>query len=68
MHGLQSFVSTQSEESGTLLFTLCFARTNAFNICIFESSAVSLEKCVLVFRVFITATRKLRVNGFLQGK
>ena len=30
-----------------------------------QNSAISLEECVLVFKVFTTATRKLGVSGFV---
>ena len=33
VHGLQSIVSTHSEESDSVLFNPLFAITNAFNIC-----------------------------------
>ena len=67
MHGLQSFVSTHSEESDSLLFIL-FAITNAFNIFIFgENSASPLEVWVRVFKVFTTATRKLGVIQCVTG-
>ena len=36
VHGLQSFVSTHSEESDSVPFIL-FTITNAFHICIFET-------------------------------
>ena len=40
-----------------------FAITNAFNVCISkQNSAISLEEWVLVFKVFTTVTRKLRVK------
>ena len=51
MHGLQSIVSTHSEESDSLLFILCLQEqmllTSAFSK---ENSAISSEKCVLVFK------------------
>ena len=63
VHGLQSFVLTQSEESDRLLFILCLQYqmllTSAF---LKENSAVSLEECVLVFKMFTTATWKSRVD------
>ena len=62
MHGLQSFVLTHSEESDSLLFILCLQNqmplTPEFSE---ENSAISLEECVLVFEVFATATRKLKL-------
>ena len=59
---LQSFVSTHSEESDSLLFIFCLQKqmllTPAFSK---ENSDVSLEE----FNMLSTATRKLRVlnNG-----
>ena len=63
VHGLQSFVSTRSEESESLPFILCLKKqmllTSAFPK---ENSVPFLEEWVLVFKVFTTATRKLRVQ------
>ena len=63
VYGLQSFVTTHFEESDSLRFILCLQYqmllTSAF---LKEISAVSLEEWVLVFKVFTTATNKLRVN------
>ena len=62
VHGLQSFVSTHSEEGDRLLFILCLQQqmllTSAFSK---QNSAISLEEWVLVFKVFTTDTRQLRV-------
>ena len=63
MHGLQSFVSTHSEENDKFVFHPLFAikmlLTSAFSK---EYFAISLEECVLVLKVFTTAARKLRVK------
>ena len=68
MHGLQSFVSTHSEESDGLLFILCLQQqmllTSAFSK---DTSAISLEALVFVCKVFTTATRKLRVKQVQQA-
>ena len=64
MHGLQRFVLTHSEESDSLLFILFvnnkFLLTSAF---LKENSAITIEECVLMFKVFTTATRKLEVKS-----
>ena len=67
VRGLQSFVSTHSEESDSLLLTRLLAATegeklstSAFSK---ENSAISLEEWVLVFKVFTAATRKLIVKN-----
>ena len=63
VHSLQSFVSTHSEESDSLLFIHCLQQqmllTSTFSK---GNSAISLEEWVLVIKVSTTATRKLRVN------
>ena len=63
VHGLQSFVSTHSEESDSLIFILCLQLqmllTSAFSK---ENSAISSEECVLVFKLLTPATRRLTVN------
>ena len=68
VHGSQSFVSTHSEESDSLLFILCLQQqkllTSAF---LKENSAISLEECVLVFQVFTTAVRRSRVEDGATG-
>ena len=64
VHGLQSFISTQSEKSGNVLFILCLRQhilfTSAFSKL---NSVISLEEWVLLFKLFTTATRKLRVKN-----
>ena len=65
MHGLQSFVSTHSEQKcDSLLFILCLQEhmllTSAFPK---ANSCTSLEECGLVLKVSITAARQLRVNA-----
>ena len=63
VHGLQSFVLTQSEESGSVGFILCLPKqTLLTSVFLKENSAISLVECVLVFKVFTTATRKLTVR------
>ena len=60
MHGLHSFVSTHSEESGTVLFVLSLQLQMLLTSAVLkEKSVISLEEWVLVFRLF---TRKLRVK------
>ena len=65
MHGLQSFVSTNSGErkSDSVLCTLSLQQqmllTSAFSK---QNSAISLEEWVLVSKLFTTATRKLTIN------
>ena len=65
VQGLQSFVSTHSEESCSGLFILYLELqmllTSAF---LKQNSVISLEKWVLVFRLF---TRKLRVKAVLMS-
>ena len=63
VHDLQSFVLTHSEESDSLLFILCFLWCMLLT-CAFlkQNSAISLKKCVMVFKVFTTATRMLGVK------
>ena len=50
VHGLQSFVSTHSEERDSLLFIFCLQKhmllKSAFSN---ENSVISFEECVLVF-------------------
>ena len=64
VHGLQCFLSTQSEKSGSVLFILCLQQQillrSAFSK---QNSVISLEEWVLVLKLFTTATRKLRVNA-----
>ena len=59
VHGLQSFISTHSEESASLLFILCLQYqmplTSPFSK---DRSDISLEE----FNMFTPATRKLSVN------
>ena len=59
VHRSQGFALTHSEESDSLLFILCvqyqMLQTSGFSK---ENSATSLEECVLVLKVFITATWK----------
>ena len=61
VHSLQSFISTHSEESDSLLFVLCLHLQILVTSAILkENSAISLEERVLVFTVFTIATRKLK--------
>ena len=62
VHDLQSFVVTHSEESDSLLFILCLQQMLLTSAFLKDNSAISLEEWVLVFKVFTTATRKLRIN------
>ena len=66
VHDLQSLVSTHSEESDSVPFILCLKYQMLFT-CAFskQNSVISLEECVLVFKVFTTATRKLKVKEYL---
>ena len=63
VHGLQSFISTHSEESDSSLFHSLFVVANAFSICIFEREfSYFFRRMGLVFKVFTTSTRRFRVN------
>ena len=66
VHGLQSFVLTQSEESDSVFFIFCLQwqmrLASAFSK---EISAISVEEWVLVFKVFTTATRRVKIPVYV---
>ena len=63
VHGIQSFVSTHSEKKSDSMLVISFQSqmllTSAFSQ---QNSAISVEQSVLVFVLFTTTTRKLRVD------
>ena len=69
VHGLQNFVSTHYDGSGSVLFILCLQQqrplTSAFSK---QISVICVEEWVLVCKLFTTATKKLRVNTQDKGE